>query len=262
MEEIGKNSYIHTFTREFTEILLTELDTITDFIDYLKEKENFLNFNKSLIVMGGEEELLAYYLMHERKFDFPSSDSIVFNGGFWDELNKRPEYQEKKKLDLISYGWDEIINIAHTSGNEYVHVAKELARPNRFNRRILSKSFLDAHIIAHREKRKNSFKRLMQLSDTTYCFLFYNDVEPRKIRKNMLSFLCFVARGYMKNNKTVIGIATEMEIQPVCSYDFCYLYIPNWTKNEQKEMDRIQKETGMLTATNKKSIHEDEYPKI
>gem|GEM_PF-6220030 len=51
MEEI-KSHQIHVFNHKFIEIILNELDTISDFCHYLKAKEDFLNTEKKIIISG------------------------------------------------------------------------------------------------------------------------------------------------------------------------------------------------------------------
>ena len=244
--ESKNGKIIHTFTREFTELVLNELNTIKDFIEYFKEKENLISLNNQITLIGGEKELLAYYLMNRRSFGkLREASLLIIDEGSWDELQKKPEYTAKKKEDQISYGWD-IINRAHTCGGEYEKIAKELARPNRFQRRFLSKAFFDAHVIAHNETEKNTFRRVIKSDEIIYCFVFMDDVEPRNKRRNLLSTICFIARGLHKENKKVLGIATEMKIAPTCSYDFCLLELPQWTDEEQRKMEEIQKQTGIF----------------
>lgn len=259
--EIIDGRFVHTFTREFTEIVLTELDTISDFVEYLREKEKLFSKNVKIIIMGDEREQLAYYLMNERAFKkIEKANEVIFQEGIWSDLQKRGEYIAKKEADRISYAWDEIIDRAHTGGGQYELVAREMARLNRFNRRVMSKAFYEGHVRAHREKSKDLFRRLLQIQGTTYCFLFFDDPEPRTKRKKMLEITCFIARGMQTENSRVVGIATEMKIRPTCSYDFCYLELPEWTNEHQKEMERLQKETGIFSNYTVKQVREDEYP--
>ena len=261
--EMRKGSIIHTFTRQFTEIALSELDTIKDFILYLREKERLISMNSELMLLGGEEELLAYYLRNERKFEkLGKMDLSVIDEGLWEELQKHHQYIAKKKEDEISYGWDSIIDFAHTAGGEYEKVAREMARLNRFERRVMSKAFYSAHLMAHNETVKNSFRRVIFREGTTYCFLFYDDPEPRNKRRAILGAICFVARGLFPKNSKVLGIATEMKIRPRCSYDFCLLEIPKWTITQQKEMKRLQSEYGLFKNYKTRHAHEDEYPEV
>ncbi len=262
--EIVKKYTVHIFRRHFTKIILSELDTISDFIEYLKEKENLINTNKNLVIVGGEEELFAFYLLNNKNFKrFEKADHILIEHGSWKHLQNKPEYKSKKKADEISYGWDGIINRAHEGSPEYEIVARELARPNRFMRRYLSKVFFEAHVEAHEDKKHDLFRRIL-LSEgtegTTYCFLFQDDPEPRGRRKSMLGVICYIARGMNKKSRKVLGIATEKKIRPECSYDFCLMDIPEWTEECQRHMEKLQKETGIFVNPIVGHTSEDEYP--
>ncbi len=183
IEEV-KNRKVHVFNQEFCQIALEELDTVSDFMDYLKEKELFLESNESLIIIGGEEELLAYYLINDRSFKtLNQKEGIIINEGSWADLQNDKKYLNKKKADKISYSWDSIINRAHEGSTKYELVARELARPNRFQRRYLSKVYAEAHIIAHKEKKYDNYRRIVPTDRITYCFLFHDDPEPRENRK-------------------------------------------------------------------------------
>ena len=89
-----------------------------------------------------------------------------------------------------------------------------------------------------------------------------DDNKPKEMRKKMLQAICFVARNIAKNNKKVIGIATEMKIRPTCSYDFCLLDFPEWTNQNKKETERLQKKLGIFVNPQMKYAHEDEYPNM
>lgn len=258
--EFQKENHIHTFTREFTELVLRELDTIEDFIGYIQEKEKLLSLDSQITLLGGEKDLLAHYLMNQRNFGkLMKANLLMIDEGCWEELQKRPEYIAKKVEDEISYFWDDMINRTHTCGKGYETIARELARPNRFERRYLSKAFLDAHKKAYDEIKNNMFRRLIKGEGITYCFMF-TDHKPRKYRKIWLENTCLVARGLHQDNQKVLGIATEMKIAPECSYDFCFLNLQEWKEENQREMRRIQKETGIFTNYKEGRLKEDEYP--
>ncbi len=262
-EILKGDNLIHTFTRDFTELILNELDTIKDFVAYIKEKEKLIFSEKQITLFGGEEELLGLYLENERSFEaFSKSTLLLIQEGIWKHYQRRPEYKAKKKEDKISYLWDSILNRAYTCGPGYEAVAKELASTNRFERRILSKSFYGAHILANNEKEKNTFRRMFQTKGVTYCFVFLDEIRSREERRALLGNVCFVARGLIKENKKVIGIATEMKIRPMCSYDFCFLELPTWDYKVEKQLKIIQKKTKIFTNTNLQYINEDEYPKV
>jgi len=139
-------------------------------------------------------------------------------------------------------------------------VARELARPNRVQRRLLSKAFLDARVEAHNGITHNSYRRIVVSDDATYCFLLQDDPEPRERRKEHLGTICFIARGKNIKNKKVIGIATEKKNKPTCSYDFCLMYVPKWTNELQKQSENIQNKYKIFLYPSICHIREEEYP--
>lgn len=257
-----KNGTAHVFDGEFLDIVLRELNTIQDFVDYLEAKEQFLAADRGLIINGGEQELLATYLLRERSFeDFADATMVIIEEGAWDEFQRRPEYYAKQEADEISFAWDELIENAHASGDpDYERVAREMARPSRFRRRCLAKAFYDAHVLAHENQAQNVFRRVIPTEGITYCFLFVEDAIPLEERRAALEALCFVARGTIKENPVVLGIATEQRFAPACSHDFCLLEMPTWTTELGEQMKLIQAKTGLLTNAGRTEFHEDEYP--
>ena len=256
-----KNYTIHVFTRDFTQLILNEIDTVNDFTNYLRAKEALIRGNKQLIILGGEEELLAFYLMNNRSFDrLKEATCVVIDQGSWEQFQCSQGYRAKNEQDKISYGWDDIINRVHEASPGYEIVARELARPNRFERRCLSKSYFEAYMKADSDKTHNIFRRTFALNGVTYCFLFADDTKPRDYRKGMLKWMCYIARGIYKSNRKVIGIATEKGISPTCSYDFVLLDMPKWTEQNRREMEKIQQETGILLSPEISIVDEDEYP--
>lgn len=259
-----KKLTIHVFNRMFTQLILNELDTISDFVAYLRAKEAIVSTDKEIIILGGEEELLAFYLMNKRSFErFKDSTMVSIQEGCWKHLLNKPEYKAKKKADRISYCWDGIISRSHESGSTtYERVARELARLNRFERRYYSKAYFDAHVKAHKDTKNTMFRRVIPGDGVTYCLLFLDDPEPRERRKALLFAICHVARGKYTENKKVLGIATEKRIEPTCSYDFCLYDKPDWTDEDQKKMDILQLKAGILANPEYQYVSEDEYPVI
>lgn len=262
--EYVKDYAVHVFNRDFTQIVLDELDTISDFVNYLRAKEDLVGTKRKIVLMGGEQELLAFYLMNSRNFAcLNKATDIIIDQGSWQNLQNNQQYKAKKERDRISYGWDGMINRAHEGSLlEYEIIARELARPNRFQRRYLSKVYFDAAVQAHNDNKYDLFRRMLPADDVTYCFLFQDDPEPRERRKAMLQAMCLIARGMHQKNRRVLGIATEKKIRPECSYDFCLLNIPGWTEEHQKNMERLQQETGIFSNPIMGYTEEVEYPEL
>ncbi len=76
--DFGKG-FVHVFDDVSFDRILHELDTVTDFVKYLTDKEEFLvNSQTTKIVLErSEEDLLAYYLSNNRKFPEEISYFIV-----------------------------------------------------------------------------------------------------------------------------------------------------------------------------------------
>jgi hypothetical protein len=255
-----KDKLIHVFTREFADIALSELDTVSDFCQYLREKEA-IDRTKVVIVQGGEENLLAKYLENLRSFSWMDNyGNILIDNTYWPALMRNPQFIAKKLEDQISYGWDHVIDRAHDGTSDgYERLARELARPDRFTRRVISKSFFEAYG-EYMEKKPPSFRRYTAFGDTTYCFLLMEDgKEPRENRKRMLSFMCFVARGLPPMNKRVIGVATEAENR---SYDYCFRVQPTWTEQDDANKLKVQQALGIFVNPRRTETGEDEYPKL
>lgn len=257
----AKDKTIHVLDKDAVEILLNELDTIKDFTEYLREKENFLLEDNKIMLMGGEKDLLAYYLMNERSFaEFKKANFIIIEEGCWDELQKRPEYIAKKEENKISYFWDFLIGKAHLSKeNTYELVAREMAKLNRFQRRSNSKAFMEGHAKAHVQTNKPFYKRNFSGEGITYCFLYANALT-REDRKSLLGNICIATRSHFKENQRVLGIATELKMADRHSFEFCLLDFPEWTEAEEKKAEEIKNLLGIFKDMEMSRFSEDEYP--
>lgn len=275
MVETIKNQSAHVFTKAFLPVLLEELDTIRDFCQYLAAREAVVSENRVGEINGGEQDLLAYYLMHGRSFGRSSGKIINIHEGLWDQFRNSSAYLRKKEADEISYYWDEIINRVHECLDNppypeiYEKVARVMAWPDRLYRRMLGDSFADAHVLADRipptKKKDQIFRRVVPTSfGVTYCFLFY-DISPfddslRETRFLMLQALCHVVRGAFQHNTAVIGIGTEMTIKDECTFDFVGLEIPVWTSEDEKRLKSYQGIYNFLSDIQVFTQEFEEYP--
>ena len=129
--------------------LVDELDTVSDFVTYLRDKEALLSPGSTLTFQGGEEDLLAHYLRSGREFPAGRHDFLV-EAGQWDDYAALGGPRERKrKEDANSYVVDGIIeNLAQhfnrsliTADNPMRYVEsglRILARESRLHRRILA----------------------------------------------------------------------------------------------------------------------------
>lgn len=252
MDTVGEHQ-VHVFTGAFTELILNELDTISDFLDYLIKKEALLTPDVGIFVIeGGEEELLACYLNEDRSFkQFEGSDFIHLNRGIWSVLKSNPEFVSAKENIQVSYYWDHIISRVHEGSPAYERLARELARPNRLQRSVLANAFCCAHEQA--DSPRNTYdvhRNMVSLAGTTYCFLFQEPNPSTRSRAEDLKTLCLVARGHFPENQRVLGIATDMALRPECAFDFCFLAIPEITTHLQGEIQRFRNSSKIFLQAN------------
>jgi hypothetical protein len=113
------DNFVHLFDDVSLDIVLRELDTITDLTDYLDAKKRFICGNH-LAFTHGEEELLACYLTKlnsKGEHDFVDEDGkdllanqiLIFEGGHYERLRRHAQYRRKKQADRLSYLWDRLI---------------------------------------------------------------------------------------------------------------------------------------------------------
>ena len=181
--DMGKG-YVHVFDEFSLEAVMTELDTITDFIRYLQSKEALQKTNLRTIVHG-EENLLAVYLHHGRSF--PSDgDMLIIQDDLWRAVTSKPEYLAKKDAEKESYLWDTLIEEFSNNFDKENELFKEaelepvvrlMAREDRLCRRILGKTFKEFH------KAGSIGARIVQSpSGVLYVFLMRPHGEARRYR--------------------------------------------------------------------------------
>jgi hypothetical protein len=266
--DFGKG-FVHVFDKVSLNIIIGELDTIEDFIEYLSAKERLYLSGKRTLFHGGEEDLLALYLHEGHQFQ-DKFDVFVVDDTLWEGFKKSEAYKAKKEADKISYAWDRLTeilckdilhgNLEFGPGlNDSEIAVRTMAREHRFGRRLLGKSFIEFFELARQEKVRS--RMALGNSNTTYVFLCMPHGEDREYRKAELGGRCLVARGLIKDRNTVIGLATERyEEGKGFSFDLLYLNIPNWTDELQKQIEYAQKEFGYFANPQSIEIPEDEYP--
>jgi hypothetical protein len=113
-------SFVHVLDDHSLVTLMEMRDTVTDFLEYIKKKENLMRNRSYKFFATGEEELLGVYLTSmngrmEHDFIFPiksterKPDSIFLGPGPWKNFIESNIYKEKIERNKISYLWDGLI---------------------------------------------------------------------------------------------------------------------------------------------------------
>jgi SEC-C motif len=278
--------YVHVLDDTALEIVMSSLDTITDFTAYLTTKERFLT-GKITVAAAGEEELLAVYLRKvnaagEHDFVIDGDyDRVVFDEGMWKAFQERPERKAQLESDRISYAWDDLIEkftFHFMTGTQYFTSGKQmreqeimfrfLAREPRIRRRVLSESL---HEVLERSIYSEGIldARVMTPSsrgDPYYVFLFLKrkegitDEQYRTVRMNLLAEYCAVTKLKFPKAVHIVGIASEAGLPPQRSEDLIYLDASNWGPQDEARAQKTQEELGILQKVNPGERRIYEFP--
>jgi hypothetical protein len=114
--------YVHVLDEFTFDVLMSEVDTASDFVEYLSKKERAIATG-AFVEADGEEELVAYYTTHwgaDGKHHLaPSADGApMVVETKWNDLKSNAKYIAKKEADGASYHWDDLIEYIASIYNE------------------------------------------------------------------------------------------------------------------------------------------------
>lgn len=267
-------SFVHVLDEHSFSTLLRYLDTISDFVSYLSDKEKFCNKTR-IVIIGGEEELLAMYLMAGRQFPV-GYDNIFLDGDSWELLTAKPEWRAKLERDRESYVWDRFIEHYCKGGFVDVEIwqgkglpqAEEalrlLARENRFARRMLGQAF--GGFLVQGKNQETASRLTRSPSGVVYVFLAYRASYSNKERQGELLMRCYASLCHFPDCQTVIGIGTLVAGEPPDGRyptDMIMLQTRDgaWTKGDMEKAKRSRDEFGFFKEPIITNTHEDEYPR-
>jgi len=281
-----EKGYVHVFDDVSLTLVLNELDTITDFTDYLVSKETFIKSGR-LAGSAGEEELLAHYVTtlnsageHGFAFD-QNTDAVWFLEGSWEGISGDPRYAAKKKADQNSYAWDALIETFNRNLRAGTLAAdndvplenherglRMMAGEPRLSRRTLMAALFD--LLTTAPKNKTATRLVLSKQYPERAFQFIVDPKPdhlsyeqyRERRSALLAAYCHVAKLRAPQLRHIIGIATEPLGARGRSEDLVYLNAEKWTEENEAEARQLQEATGILVNPRERPFHDDEYPEV
>lgn len=256
--------YVHVFDEEATSILLTELDTITDFTRYLTDKVQFLE--GKYFSMPKESDFLAFYIQTGLDID-EKVDSIVSDGGLWGSYVESEEYTRWCNLLPQSLIWDYMITQLHNyhissetpdeRRNDLEEAIRVINQESRINRIELG-GILDNAI-----QRKSSARMLRPLKDAKHCYVFMPLTSKNwEGKEKELELRCIVARMENPSVKRVIGISFGNNGDGQDVYDICSHYIPEMSEEFIRHAKEVQDELGYFkkpTISHSKEYREEDF---
>lgn len=282
-----EQGYVHVLDDTTLDIVLTTLDTVTDFVTYLTRKEKFICDNHRSVLAAGDDDLLGFYLQQlnengEHDFVLPEEDlnAVFIDEGFWEDFTQSPQRKAQLEADKVSYAWDALIESfnTHILGDTQYYafpagprnqekVVRFLAREPRFKRRLLAKSLFELIAKAPNSQRATRVLLPSQPGEPYYIFLLlpHPPTLPyekyREVRGKLLESCCMVVKLKFPDAKDIVGIATETGIDITNrSEDAVYFDARNWTEANQLEAESLQRDLGLLTNVTKFATREHEYP--
>lgn len=284
-QPVNSKGFVHILDETSLDILMHELDTITDFVQYLEKKE-FLFKSVQHCCVAGEEELLGSYLRDvnqqgDHDFKIPANaDAISIDVGFWDSFLQSNARRSRIEADRCSYAWDKIIEtfnyhaLTNTLFNQslpgiqnHERIVRHLAAEPRTRRRVLMESLYDLL-----EKTPKGLRSTRLFTNTenkypTYVFLLLprkpelSRDEYRRMRQYLLSAYCTVAPLVDTNVGEIIGFATETnDGNPERSEDLLYYDARNMTDEDVDEARTLQKDLELFMNVQCSESHASEYP--
>lgn len=263
-----EGQFVHVLDDATLETILTELDTISDFVTYLSEKEAALASNSFYV--AGEENLLAIYMTNRDdsgRHAIPISDGLTtIADGEWNTHKESDRYARSKEENRISYNMDNAVeHFTHAYASRQMVLGQEidfarheealrlLASESRFGRRIISTSLVSIL----QESATNTFWASTVGSSrhdhVRYVFLTYpqppSDLSLEKWEQAVLNYLSYhllIARHVFERSNVVIGIGTP---NPACTINSQFIRILDgrtWTSSDHEEAAKLQRSTGIF----------------
>ena len=230
--------FVHILDEVSVELLFSELDTATDFLDYLKDRETLLGDEKKVVCASGEEDLLGAYLQQTNQQgkhlfipEAPSQeapDLIVFDENWYAGLADSGAYQRKKLADKPSYWWDKLIEhfiekadpsigfpgVASSSPHAE-QALRFMASESRFQRRLLVDKFKECLESAHGNGRTARVVVPSTPGGPVYIFLLVPKLDDesyadyRKHRTALLFAYCRIAKLRAPDKNVFIGLGFD-----------------------------------------------------
>jgi hypothetical protein len=282
--------FIHVFDDATLDIVMGELDTISDLTAYLLKKEKLIRAPQ-FHGAAGEEDLLAYYMVHmnaEQEHDFTKPDGTAWGPGDnfkiaqgqYAHLRRDRQYVAMKEANEISYIWDELIGtftrpmLAGTTivpeGQQFVLAEQEeavrhMAQVPRHLRRMHSEVIADAlKIGADQPRMVRAILPGLKEKDRSIGFFFLTLAVPnfdppisyddyRVVRRHLLEIYAWSFMQRNENLQRIVGIARE----PLrgkrgggMSEDLLLAERPQWTPEFVQNLEKAQQELDIFREGN------------
>lgn len=275
--------FIHVFDDSSYINVLTELDTIQDFIGYLNARQTLLT--QKQVIAESENSILAQHLRGVMKGynNFLQEihkeyTGIYFKEGLLQELRQSKQYLDWRSKLNTSYFWDELLqktfffiengmseSTTSPTIQEQSELFKQMAREDRFHRYCLSEGFLSFLLKAKPGDRGTRI--LFNSCEQDNCYLLFllpradymSDAGYRSVRKKMLMDYCRIIKSEYPKISHIIGVAHETSDGDYSSEDFVYFDASNWSEKDQSEALFLKRDYEEHNLLSKRSMVEKHF---
>lgn len=260
------NGFVHVCDEYSLGAVFGALDTILDFVTFLRASEDLITSGVQLLFDGGGiESLVALYLMHGNSFNIqPDSeqkpDMLILLDDLWEKFSESDEFKAIQRDLGNSYIWDRLIedytsdlltdgmfdmHSKEVTDNELALVT--MALQPRGHRAVLAESFME---FLQNSELKVAARAAQGYDDTAFVFLI-GESSDREHRTRELALRCLVIRGRLHGVTTVVGIATDRPGTSDIGYssDIVYIHLPEWSSELEEKVVSIQADLGYCKNT-------------
>jgi hypothetical protein len=278
-----EKTFVHVLDDYTLDLLMEELDTVTDFLHYLQEKESAIR-NGGLFSIPGEEEFLAYYIndratngygrFMQEQTRVPGHVTALYEGQ-WRNFTRSLDYALHKQLKVDSQPWLELLSRFSESVLD-ADVAEEgfdvpfltheralrcLASENRLSRALLSRQLIEKRNAVPTDARSARLVGSPCYPERLYIFLLFpwkaGEVEYHDYRRERLACMhCYALVAKYKHEQyqeiIVLGLdskGTGIVSETVIAFDASKELTPEEKVNAQYVMTTME----VLTMTSQKS---------
>ena len=290
----ARKPFIHVLDDTSLDLLLRNLDTVSDFVAYLRKKEALISSGR-LGMAAGEEALLGWYVgkvnnQDEHDFVLPAEAGdrpLAVDASRWHNFLSSGERRRKLAADEVSYYWDSLIeqfaghyiagtshylNEAEVEHFDFEKVLRFFARENRTRRRLLAGSIVQMHQTTPPTQRRLRIIPPMRSGDPYWVLLLFPFAENmnigrkvsyehyRNVRRVFLNACLCVVKLENPNALDIVGFATESARGMHGSEDAAYLDARDWSESQQQEARVLQRKMEILLKPTTIRTHVAEYP--
>lgn len=158
--------FVHVFDEHSIQLVMQQLDTITDFVEYLTCKEELVSGTNTLVASEEQDILGSYFRGYQEDLGYGFHQltglNMVVLDGLWKGLLDSGAVKRRTRGNQHSYHWDRMIEeLTHAYLDQKMHfpshltfqeaelALRALASQRRVHRRVLSNALHGAQLKCH-----------------------------------------------------------------------------------------------------------------